>query len=260
MDFLPGLCQGIARVTISYPFDALKVFCQTNGQTPWRNLRTEFVRNPTIFYRGVGVPMVTVSLDRAIQYRYFEQYRTRFNPYLLGAVLGCFSSILSVPMQFITSNVILTNKSEYGSMSKYLRETITSRGIGTLFKGFTVEVPRAALATGVYLGTYGHLREMTKAEFPDSPMMATSVSAIGSSWSSWITVFPLDTVRTLYQVEKDQSKSLSQIIQQRYSQQGLLSFWRGLSPVLLRTAPSAVGGMIVYEHARAIFSIEKGTK
>lgn len=256
MDFLPGLCQGIARVTISYPFDALKVFCQTNGQTPWRNLRTEFVRNPTIFYRGVGIPMVTVSLDRAIQYRYFEQYRTRFNPYLLGAVLGCFSSILSVPMQFITSNVILANKSQYSSMSKYLKGTIETRGIGTLFKGFTVEVPRAALATGVYLGTYGHLRDTTKGKFPDSPMIATSMSAIGSSWASWITVFPLDTVRTLYQVEMDSSKSLNQLVQTRYRSQGILSFWRGLTPVLFRTAPSSIAGMIVYEKARSVLKTD----
>jgi len=251
MDLLPGFCQGIVRVLISYPFDAVKVFSQNNGQRPWVNFKQQLRLNPTIFYRGAAVPMLTVSLDRAIQYKYFEQYKSQYNPYAIGAALGVFSSLLSVPMQFITSNVLLLSKTEYGSLANYLRSELRQSGLFGLYKGYSIEVPRSALATSVYLGTYGTLRQAlsdTDSNVP-SPWI-TTISAIGASWSSWIVVFPLDTVRTLYQVDKHKGQSLAQLTAQRYQQMGLLSFWRGLTPVLLRTAPSSIAGMIVYESVR----------
>src|SRR5512143_578849 len=158
MDFIPGFCQGVVRVLISYPFDVVKVFSQNNGHRPWTNFQQHVRANPTIFYRGAAVPMLTVSLDRAIQYKYFEQYKSQFNPYAIGAALGIFSSLLSVPMQFITSNVLLLSKTEYGSLAGYLASQLRQKGFLSLYKGYSIEVPRSALATSIYLGTYGTLR------------------------------------------------------------------------------------------------------
>ncbi len=253
MDLLPGFCQGIVRVLISYPFDALKVLSQNNGVKPLENLKKEIVKNPLLFYRGVGVPMLTVSIDRAIQYKYFETLKSQYNPYLVGIGLGVFSSLLSVPMQFVTSNVLLLSKTEYGSLFQYMNQIRkTKEGLSTLFKGYFIELPRSSLATGVYLGTYATLRShLTINRQNNAPnQLQTTVAAVGASWSSWIVVFPLDTLRTLYQVDKTNA-SLAEILKLRLKQMGVLSLWRGLSPVLMRTVPSSVAGMIVYETVRS---------
>ena len=248
MDLLPGFCQGIVRVFISYPFDAVKVMSQANNQKPLENVRQHIYKNPSIFYRGVGIPMITVSIDRSLQYKYFEQFKSRYDPYLLGAAIGVLSSILSVPMQFITSNVLLISKAEYRSMYHYLRTTFQSQGFRPLIRGYSLEAPRSVLATSIYLGTYGNLRKAVSSDSPTPTQ--TTVSAIGASWSSWICVFPMDTIRTLYQTEKTHTRSISALAIARYREFGLLSFWRGLTPVLLRTAPSSVFGMLAYEFVR----------
>lgn len=251
MDLIPGFCQGVARVLISYPFDALKVFSQTNNQRPWVNLKHHIIKNPSIFYRGVGVPLVTVSLDRAIQYKYFEELRSTYNPYLVGAGMGLLSSLLSVPMQFITSNILLMTKSEFGSLPKYITTYLRSNGLIGLYKGYSIEVPRSALATSVYLGTYGNLRQHLAQSSNLPTQWETMLYAIVASWTSWIVAFPLDTIRTLYQVDTTGAQSLNKTISQRYRTMGAASFWRGLTPVLLRTTPSSVVGMIVYESVRS---------
>lgn len=253
MDLLPGFCQGMVRVLISYPFDALKVLSQNNGIKPFENLKNQVAKNPMLFYRGVGIPMLTVSIDRAIQYKYFEKLKSQYNPYLVGIGLGIFSSLLSVPMQFVTSNVLLLSKTEYGSILQYLNQMRkTKKGLSTLFKGYFIELPRSSIATGVYLGTYATLRRRLTTEKDDElpNRLQTTASAIGASWFSWIVVFPLDTTRTLYQVNKT-GDSIGRILRSRIEQMGFLSLWRGLSPVLIRTVPSSVGGMLVYETVRS---------
>ena len=72
MDFLPGFLQGISRVIISHPFDYIRLYLQTNKSA---NI-TEFLKTNNIrtLYRGVGVPLVSVPIDRAIQFNIYYIY------------------------------------------------------------------------------------------------------------------------------------------------------------------------------------------
>jgi hypothetical protein len=73
LDYLPGFIQGITRVLISYPFDYFRIFKQTNININYIKEIKEFK-----FYRGIGFPLVSVPVDRAITFNIYEKLKFIF--------------------------------------------------------------------------------------------------------------------------------------------------------------------------------------
>jgi hypothetical protein len=65
---------------------------------------------------------------------------------------------------------------------------------------------------------------------------------------TWSVIYPLDTIKTDYQTTKN--KSIRELIRERRATNSIASFYKGITPVLLRTFPSAFAGMYVYEKTR----------
>lgn len=277
MDLLPGITQGITRVLVSYPFDSLKVHSQTNRKRAWDNFHNLLSNNPRALYRGVGLPMVTVSMERAIQYKYFERLKKTHGPFVAGAMTGAGLGIISTPMQAVTSNLVLLNKEQYGGFWDFLRKKWKTEGSKFFLRGYTVDLSRAILASTLYLGVYGTSRDSWLSQ-DMNPLLRTSICASLAGWTTWTVTFPLDTIRTLYQTSNSRNEAarshtslpgallnscepgettkrnnitLSQVVSSRFREAGLRSFWNGITPVLLRTFPSSVLGMIAYEKVRS---------
>ena len=91
MDFIPGYLQGITRVFISHPFDYVRIYLQTNKSSSI----TDFFKNHSYknLYRGIGIPLITVPIDRAIQFKCYEYLNRNYNPFISGAVCGLISSL-----------------------------------------------------------------------------------------------------------------------------------------------------------------------
>lgn len=251
LSFIPGFMNGIVRVTISYPFDVVKTYSQKNGDKPLKNFRHICSRQPSVLYRGVGVTLFTVSIDRSIQYKYFEELKLKYNPYVAGGLMGLISGVLSVPMQSITSNLVLMDKGNYRGIFHYLKNTWRDKTISYFFKGYSVDFVRGSISTTIYLGTYGVMRDWCENNNLNL-WSKTIVSSITAGWTVWIVTYPLDTMRVLYQTTDN--KSLISLFAERVNSRGIFSLWRGICPVLFRTLPSTVCGMLVYENIRNIIN------
>ena len=108
-DFIPGYFQGITRVIISYPFDYVRLFLQTNNLHSYK----DFFNKHSLFslYRGVSLSLFAVPIDRAIQYRNYEYLNSKnINPFISGAICGMVSPIYMLPVNYITNNYILDYK------------------------------------------------------------------------------------------------------------------------------------------------------
>jgi hypothetical protein len=69
MDFIPGFVQGITRVTISYPFDVVKINMQKNKYSNTYDAFKNILKNdPKLLYRGSQFCYKTVPFDRSLQY------------------------------------------------------------------------------------------------------------------------------------------------------------------------------------------------
>lgn len=97
------------------------------------------------------------------------------------------------------------------------------------------------------MGSYYYLREKYNKE---NNLYKAPLIGIISSIICWSTIFPIDTLRNDLQTTKN--ISLKYLISDRYSKYGLLNFYKGLTPVFIRTIPSSAFGMLAYETSRKL--------
>jgi solute carrier family 25 carnitine/acylcarnitine transporter 20/29 len=244
---LPGLFQGITRVFISYPADVVKIQMQKQLFTTTKETIKHTIKNDIRkFYRGSSISFVTVGLERSLQYYYLEKINKKYNPYLSGFIVSFASSIYNLPMQYLTTNIALLNKDH--NVKQYIKQTTYK----DLYKGYFIETPKNVLGSTIYLGTYFKLRSMT-----ENSSLYPYFGGI-SGTMTWLVIFPIDTIKTEYQTTKN--IKLSNIIYSRLNNnkngllEGIKSFYKGLTPILIRTFPSAFAGMYMYEKVRSFIS------
>lgn len=237
---LPGFFQGLTRVTVSYPFDVVKVQMQKLLYKKNVDAIKDIVKTDIFkFYRGSSISYLSVGIDRSIQFYLAEKLNKKYNSYINGIIISIIGSIYNVPSQFLTTNIALYNKNSMSLISniKYIYKS------NSIYKGYFLEMSKNQLGSSIFMGTYYLLRN----RHGDQTKYAPLYGAL-SGLSLWPVIYPIDTIRTEYQTSNN---TIKDIIIQRYKKYGLFSFYKGIIPVLFRTIPSASFGMLVYERVRS---------
>jgi solute carrier family 25 carnitine/acylcarnitine transporter 20/29 len=241
INLLPGLFQGVTRVGISYPADVVKVQMQKNlHATTLGTVQHIWKTDIRKFYRGSSIAFVTVGIERSLQYYYLEKMnKLMMNPYASSFAASLISSVYNLPMQYLTTNIALLDKTKHDtSVKQYIKNTSFKQ----MYKGYFVETPKNVLGSTMFLGTYLTLRNTT-----DKQTLYPWFGGL-SGMLTWTVIYPLDTIKTDYQTTKN--KSIHELIRERRATNSITSFYKGITPVLLRTFPSAFAGMYVYEKTR----------
>jgi hypothetical protein len=242
MDLLPGFIQGVTRVTISYPFDVVKVGMQKNMYDNTYVAIKDIVKtDPKKFYRGSQICYLTVPFDRAFQYYIAEKLNGTINPFLLSGCIGFFVSLYNVPVNYVTTNIALTPKQNYNGLYNF----ISNIPLKNLYKGFSIELPRTMIQSSAYMGMYFYLRNTYNKE--NKLYLSPLLGGLSSAFC-WTIIFPIDTIKTDKQTTKN--ISIPMLIKERYIKYGIKNFYIGLVPVLIRSIPSASCGMLSYEFTK----------
>ncbi len=237
--FLPGLMQGITRVSISYPFDVLKVNMQKMVyKTTYSSFKNIIKTDPAKLYRGSLLSYSSVSIERSIQFYILEKYTSQYNPYICGAAVSLFSSIYNVPISYLTTSIALQNNRT--SLKQYLYNIYKAGN--NIYKGYLLETCKNQLGSTLFLGSYYQIRKVCGNNLNLSPFYGAL-----SGLTVWAVIFPIDTLRTEYQTSNTPIKN---IIAQRIKDYGIRSFYKGITPIIIRTIPSSSLGMYVYEYVR----------
>jgi hypothetical protein len=249
VNLLPGLLQGITRVSISYPADVVKVQMQKNlHSTTVGTVKHILQTDIRKFYRGSSIAFVTIGLERSLQYYYLEKMNKKMiNPYASSFVASLIGSVYNLPMQYLTTNISLLDKTKHDtSVKQYIKNTSFKQ----LYKGYFIETPKNVLGSTIYLGTYLTLRNTT-----DKTSLYPWFGGF-SGMLTWTVIYPLDTIKTDYQTTKN--KRIHELIRERCATKNIASsFYKGITPVLLRTFPSAFAGMYIYEKTK--YYVQKNT-
>jgi len=238
MDFLPGYLQGISRVLVSHPFDYVRLHLQTNKS---KSISDFFKHNKiTILYRGVGIPLISVPIDRAIQFKIYEDLNNyTLSPFLSGSIVGVMSTVLTLPTSNICNNFVLNKEI---NLIKYINTKI--KDPFKLYNGFKPELLRSVLASSIYLGSYGKMRELYGNDLKQS-IINGAVAGI----SLWTITYPIETIKVEQQLN---NRKIIKILNHRIYNYGILNLWKGISSVYIRTVPSSIIGMVVYEEVKKI--------
>lgn len=224
-DLIPGYLQGITRVCISYPFDYIRIYKQTNKEINIMNeLKTLGI------YRGILLPILLNPVDRAISF-YIYEYLKKNNYSTIEVALypTILSSIYMTPVNIFNSNYIYNKGFNYNKLIQTERNK-------NFYRGNCVELFRNGISSFLFLYVY-NLNLANNNPF---------LNGIISSSFMWSVVYPLDTIKTFKFVH---NKSYIDI----FKNTKILHYYRGISFVYLKTIPSAGIGMIVYESAKKYY-------
>ena len=242
---IAGMGLGITRCTISYPFDVVKTLAQKRNEKPMHVFRSLLATSPRAFFKGYSVTTFGVSAERALQFAMFETWLSnKHNPYAAAFFAAVPCSLISVPTLSIVSNTIVSGKTP----RQVISENLSKHGLAYFFRAYPFEILRSVVASTVYVGTYGYVRDKTQGTSPTPAK--TAFAAISAGMAVWAVQYPYDTVRTVYQTSPERNASLFSVFRSHTRLHGYSSLWNGISVVFLRTIPSATVGMLVYEAIR----------
>jgi hypothetical protein len=242
MDLLPGFCQGVARVLVSHPFDYIRLYLQTNTVN---SIYDFFQKNRiTTLYRGVGIPLTTVPIDRAIQFKIYEELNNyNLSPFISGSLCGTTSVLFTLPSSYICNNYVL--KKNESNLLKFMKHVF--KNPIQLYNGFKPELIRSVIGTSIYLGSYGKMRE-----YYGNDLYQSVINGSVAGWSVWTITYPIETIKVEQQLN---NLGIKQILYNRISKYGILNLWKGILPIYFRTLPSSVIGMVVYEEVKKKVSL-----
>lgn len=234
MELIPGFLQGVTRVLISYPFD----YVRTNLQSQEYSSIRSYIRTSKLSikdaYRGCTLPLITVPIDRSIQFFLFERL-SKYNSVITSSIISSFiSSIYSVPTNYFSTQIITKHSSlSLNTIRSFIKEK-------QHYTGFIPDFTKSFLGAVLYTSIYGTLRKQI-----DPKDHNYFIFGILSSLGSWSFIYPLDTIRVMKQSSIKDYKTILKTT-------SLKNMYAGFSIILMRSVPSAGCGMVVYEKSKEL--------
>jgi hypothetical protein len=227
-NLVPGYLQGLTRVFISYPFDYVRLYRQTNKDI---NIKSEI--KTLGLYRGIMLPLIINPIDRAVSFYVYEYLKSNnYSKVEVALYPTIISSLYMTPINIINSNYIY-NKSTYKNLiNKEIKKNF--------YRGNGIEIFRNGISSFLFLYMYN--LNLIK----DIPFM----NGVLSSCLMWSIVYPLDTIKAQKFIN---SRGYLDIIKNTQ----IPHLYRGISLVYLKSVPSAGIGMYVYEKSKQFLTVYK---
>jgi len=223
-----------------YPLDSLKSRLQTTktpGRISLRGLAVTIYREEGMvgFYRGLWIPLVTISFVRATSFTIYTSTKEYFHKKswlereklldvsviggISGAMSGALISVGSTPfelvkvrrqLEYIIANSKGIHLEKAPGTLEAVREIFRENGLGGLYTGFRLHLTRDTTATMLYFLEYDGLRYLlgrkrsgeqgdTPSWLPIHPSLIPFVCGSCAGVTSWALIYPLDVVKTKVQ-------------------------------------------------------------
>ena len=128
-------------------------------------------------------------------------------------------------------------------------------GIRSWWKGLSPTLLMAVPATVIYYTSYDQLKALFGFREGQRSYLAPALAGMTARTAAVTAICPIELVRTKLQSRQGYSyKELLTVVRGAVQQNGVLSLWRGLSPMLLRDVPFSMFYWMSYETMKLKFS------
>eukprot|EP00992_Anisonema_acinus_P008992 TRINITY_DN5184_c0_g1_i1.p1 TRINITY_DN5184_c0_g1~~TRINITY_DN5184_c0_g1_i1.p1 ORF type:complete len:278 (+),score=15.34 TRINITY_DN5184_c0_g1_i1:58-891(+) len=254
---ISGWAGGFGLIGVGQPFDTVKTRLQAfpgkyKGafDCARQTIKSEGV---LALYKGWTGPFMSMGPCYAI---YFTTYsvaekavRSAFkidscNPLPIPLIMMCGGStaiagtaILGPAELMKIRQQTASAKGLDGSFGGVFKQVWKEGGIRALYRGAGATLIRDIPASSAWFGAY-EITKNTFASDPKNPSIAISVVGGGlAGMGAWLVSLPLDGIKTRLQASSGQ-KSLLAAAGEIYKEGGLIAFYRGLGPALVRAMPA----------------------
>jgi len=186
-----GIVIGLIQTVLGHPFDTLKTGVQLHPSNIL-SLTKNIIKNEGVsgLSKGSLMPLSSAIISNFYLFNGFDYLVSlQYSHAMAGGMLGAFSSIFMSPLEMLKCHVQASSK------HKTYRQVINQLHCHkiSLYKGFQYTFTREVLGCSSYFYLFFLLEE----SFPEN-------SAINGGLTgaiSWIISYPIDTIKTRYQVE-----------------------------------------------------------
>lgn len=293
-DLFSGAVGGVAQVLIGQPFDIVKVRLQTTTQYKGAlDCASQILKNEgaSAFYKGTLTPLIGIGACVSVQFGAFNYARRAFEAqnaarlhksvdqlekeprplsygqyYAAGAFAGIANTVLSSPIEHVR---IRLQTQPHGAARLYsgpgdcIAKLSRSPSVASgLYRGTSVTLLREAQAYGFWFLTFEYLMNQdakrNKYARKDIPTWKIAMYGGLAGEMLWISSYPFDVIKSKMQTdgfgEKQRYKSMRDTFAQTFKQEGMMGFWRGVGPTLLRAMPVSAGTFATVELTMRLIS------
>ena len=264
INILCGSITGATVILATWPMENIKTQLQTENK---KNPRFSSIKTCAQYnikhngflslYRGL-TPIILTNMPkvaiRFTSYNYVTNNiltdNTSTNKFMAGLMAGTIEGILvTTPAETLKTKLIISNK----PFIKGTSDIIKNEGILSLGKGVVPTVMKSASNQAVRFTVYekykSEVKRITQQE------ITTYQSFLGGTLVGIISVLfnnPIDVVKT--KIQSGQFDSMSKCILNMYNENGIVTFYRGTVPRLLRVVPGQGIVFMSYESVKSFIT------
>lgn len=276
--FIAGGVGGACLVLVGHPLDTIKVRIQTmeikpGQEPPYKGTldcarKTMAKEGPWALYRGMAAPLYGVTPMYALCFfgygigqKIFCNDDSFKNLRLLdiglaGATSGVFTTPILAPLERVKCVLQVQGNIEGGQKFKgpgdVARHLYQTGGLASLNRGFCATMLRDSLGSLFYFSSYEYLKYNLTPEGKSGPGVFGTLFAGGMAGIfNWLAALPVDTLKSKLQVapEGKYPNGIRSVFVDIVRQEGILSLYRGLGPVMIRAFPANAACFLGYETA-----------
>nr|XP_010342398.2 calcium-binding mitochondrial carrier protein SCaMC-1-like [Saimiri boliviensis boliviensis] len=271
-----GIASAVAR-TCTAPLDRLKVMMQVHSLKS-RKMRLitgfeQLVKEGGIFslWRGNGVNVLKIAPETALKVGAYEQYKKLlsfdgahigiFERFISGSLAGVTAQTCIYPMEVLKTRLAVGKTGEYSGIIDCGKKLLKQEGVRSFFKGFAPNLLGIVPYAGIDFAVYEVLKNYWLENYAGNSVNPGIMILLGCSTLSntcgQLASFPLNLIRTRMQasVEKGKITSMIQLIQEIYTKEGKLGFYRGFTPNIIKVLPAVGIGCVAYENVKPLFGL-----
>lgn len=249
-----------------YPLDTIAVQYQTSTRRSLLSIPLK------AYYRGIGVTILTVTPATALYLTTREAAQIALLPHLgdtaindatSGVIAELAGSVLFTPMEVLKARLQISSSDQEGKLLYQLRKIVQVEGFRGFYRGYFMGIASYIPYNILWWTTYGNIRR----SMPERGLATQIASGAGvAAMCSAAFIHPLELVKTRYQVATSDTVTavgavassrhsdrdgLRQVVRNVMRENGFKGFYAGFFPTLLRSVPSSIIMMSVFEHLKA---------
>ncbi|PVF99306.1 putative CTP1-mitochondrial citrate transporter-member of the mitochondrial carrier family [Serendipita vermifera] len=270
---LAGATAGAVEGFVTYPTEFVKTRSQFSGrhEKPLEIIRSTLqTKGITGLYSGASALIVGNAAKAGVRFLTYDSIKSLLAdkdgkvsaPRSLAAGLGAgiMESIFAVtPSETIKVKMIQDAKSpnpRFRGLIHGTRTIIQEEGIFGIYRGLLPVMMRQGANSAVRFTTYTTLKQFVQGNTRPGQTLPSSITFAIGGMAGLVTVYatmPFDVVKTRMQSldAKKQYRNTFHCIYRTFTEEGILQFWAGTTPRLVRLVISGGVTFSVYERVAA---------
>ncbi|KAF2434436.1 mitochondrial uncoupling protein 2 [Tothia fuscella] len=285
-NLIAGGGAGMMEALVCHPLDTIKVRLQLSKRATRPGAKklgfigtgAQIVKRetPLGLYKGLGAVLTGIVPKMAIRFTSYDWYKQLLaaedgsvsgkSTFLAGLAAGVTEAVAVVtPMEVIKIRLQAQHHSmadpldipKYRNAAHALFLVIREEGFGALYRGVSLTALRQGTNQAANFTAYSELRSRLQKYHgtTDLPSWQTSIIGLISGAMGPFSNAPIDTIKTRLQKTPAQPGEtaigrITKISGEMWKQEGARSFYKGITPRVMRVAPGQAVTFTVYEYLK----------